>query len=350
MIGVALVSFVAILASSIRASAMAGLEDSLSADLVVRSGQFGMNIPFSPRVARELAKAPEVGVASPLRSNEFRVGGATRAVAAIDPQTVSEVLDLGVTEGNIEHLRSGGVAISDKVAEERDLQVGDRLDLWYASAGHSIAGVDAIFENGAAVDTDYLISIDVYELSFTQQQDVMVFVKGEPGVPADSLRAVVDDAIEGFPSLEVMNPVEMRAAEAQQIDQLLGMVSALLGLAIIVAVIGIGNTLSLSVLERTRELGLLRAVGMSRRQMRSLVRWEALIIALFGAVLGLTVGILFGWAVVTALKAEGIDLLSIPYMNLAIYFVAAGFAGVLAARGPGRRAARLDVLRAVAAE
>jgi putative ABC transport system permease protein len=350
MIGVALVSFVAIFASSIRTSAMAGLQDSLKADFIVSSGQLGMNVPFSPRVAEDLSKSKEISVASPVRSNEFQIEGNTRPVMAIDPRTVNEVLDLGVIEGNIEHLLSGGVAISDKVADEEGLQVGDRLDLEYASAGHSISSVDAVFENGSALGSDYLISTDVYEISFTQQQDVMVYVKGAPGVPPSEVRDAVDTTTDGFPSLDVMDQAEMRDAQSKQIDQLLGMVSALLGLAIIVAVIGIGNTLSLSVLERTRELGLLRAVGMSRRQMRSLVRWEALIVALFGALLGLAVGIFFGWSVVTALKAEGIDHLSIPVVHLMVYLVAAGLAGVLAARGPGRRAAKLDVLRAIASE
>jgi putative ABC transport system permease protein len=350
MIGVALVSFVAIFASSIRQSAMAGLDDSLKADYIVSNQQMGMNVPFSPKVALELAKAPEIEVASPLRSNEVQIEGALKTVGGVDAQTVSQVLDLGVTAGRIEELRGGGIAISEKVAEERDLQIGDRLDLWYASTGHSIAGIDAIYDNGAAVGVDYLIGVDVYEMNFTQPQDVSVFVKGAPGVPLADVEGAVEGTIAGFPSLHVMDQAEMRAAQAQQIDQLLGMISALLGLAIIVAIIGIGNTLSLSVLERTRELGLLRAVGMSRTQVRSLVRWEALIIALFGAVLGLAVGVLFGWAVVTALSAEGIDHLSFPFLNLAIYLAAAGLAGVLAARGPARRASKLDILRAIASE
>jgi len=149
---------------------------------------------------------------------------------------------------------------------------------------------------------------------------------------------------------ELQNQAEFRQAQEAQINQIVNLVYALLGLAVIVALIGIANTLALSIHERTRELGLLRAVGMTRRQLRSSVRWESVIIALFGTALGLAVGIMFGWAVVRALRDQGITQFAIPPVQIVVIVVVAALAGVAAAHFPARRAAKLDVLRAVSSE
>jgi putative ABC transport system permease protein len=151
----------------------------------------------------------------------------------------------------------------------------------------------------------------------------------------------------GYPNAEVQDLTEFKAAQAAQINQLLGLIYVLLALSVLIAVIGIANTLALSVVERTRELGLLRAVGMTRTQLRAAVRWEAVLIALFGALLGLGVSVFFGWAVVTALESEGFSELRIPVGSLLVIMVLAGIFGVVAALAPARRAARLNVLRAI---
>jgi putative ABC transport system permease protein len=134
------------------------------------------------------------------------------------------------------------------------------------------------------------------------------------------------------------------------IDQLLGLIYAMLALAILIALLGIANTLALSIIERTRELGMMRAVGMTRSQLRSMIRWESVIIAIQGTVLGLVVGVLFGWALVTALSDEGFETFRLPVLTLVVIVVLAALAGVLAAVWPARRAAKLDVLRAVVTE
>jgi len=143
---------------------------------------------------------------------------------------------------------------------------------------------------------------------------------------------------------------QFRKSQANQINQVLGLVTALLALAIIIALFGIVNTLALSIFERTREIGLLRAVGLSRRQTRAMIRWEAVMIAVFGALLGTAVGVFFGWAMVKALKDQGLTSLSFPIGQLVTYVVIAGVFGVIAAVLPARRAARLDVLRAITTE
>jgi putative ABC transport system permease protein len=161
-------------------------------------------------------------------------------------------------------------------------------------------------------------------------------------------RAVaVKQVAQAYPGVKVLDRAEFKAEQTKPFDQLLTLVYALLGLAILIALLGIANTLALSIVERTRELGLLRAVGMTRSQLRATIRWESVIIALQGTVLGLLIGLFFGWALVTALSDEGISVFRIPYASLAVVVVLAAVAGVAAAILPSRRAAKLEVLRAV---
>jgi putative ABC transport system permease protein len=183
-----------------------------------------------------------------------------------------------------------------------------------------------------------------------QQQDSSVFVEGADGYTPAQVRAELDRVMQEFPTAKVMDKGELQAEQARQIDQIMGLMTALLMLAVIIGLVGIANTLSLSILERTRELGLLRAVGMTRRQARSMIRWEAAVIALIGAVLGVAIGLVFGWAVVTALQDSGITVFAVPGVQLAVTVALAGLAGVIAALPPARRAAKLDLLKAVVAE
>jgi putative ABC transport system permease protein len=153
-----------------------------------------------------------------------------------------------------------------------------------------------------------------------------------------------------FPGAKVLDQNEYKAEQLAFVDQMLGLVYAMLALAILIALLGIGNTLALSIFERTRELGVLRAVGMTRRQLRTTIRWESVIIAVQGAILGLVIGVFFGWALVAALAEEGLTRFAIPVATLGWVVVLAALAGVAAAVLPARRASRLDVLRAVVSE
>jgi putative ABC transport system permease protein len=177
-----------------------------------------------------------------------------------------------------------------------------------------------------------------------------VLVKLAEGVSAEEGRRVLEGATESFPNVQVQDQAQLRADQEEQVNTLPGMVTALLGLAILIALLGIVNTLALSVLERTRELGLLRAVGMGRRQVRRMIRWESVIISLIGGVLGLVIGLFFGWALVKALADEGVTAFTVPGNQIVLFLVLAGLAGVIAAILPARRAAKLDVLRAIAFE
>ncbi|MEX0790677.1 MAG: FtsX-like permease family protein, partial [Actinomycetota bacterium] len=236
------------------------------------------------------------------------------------------------------------------LAEELGLEVGDSLTMEFASAGDQDLEVAGLFDNKSLVQADYLLAIPTYEQYFPEKVDLQVFVKVQDGVRAPDAREAIDGVLAAYPSLELQDQSETKESQAEQVNQLLGMVSAMLGLALVIALFGITNTLALSVFERTRELGLLRAVGMSRRQTRRMIRWEAVIISIIGAVLGLAIGMFFGWALVKSLETEGISELTIPYGQLLAYVGAAALAGVLAAMPPARRAARLNVLEAISTE
>jgi putative ABC transport system permease protein len=197
---------------------------------------------------------------------------------------------------------------------------------------------------------DYAINRELYDELYTENLDDFVLVKLREGADPATAQSEIEDAVAPFRNIEVLDQTGFREKQAGFLDQLLGLVTVLLFFAIMIAWFGIVNTLSLSIHERTRELGLLRAVGLSRKQVKRMIRIEAAIIALFGAVLGLVIGIVFGWALQQALEPEGVSELVIPGGSLVIYLIFAGVAGVLAAIGPARRASKLDVLQSIAYE
>jgi len=198
--------------------------------------------------------------------------------------------------------------------------------------------------------SDYFMSLDGSDKRFSQIADSQVYIALDHGASIKEVRPKVEAVAKQFPGAKVNDVSGLKAQFEKQIDQILGLVFALLFLAIFIALLGIMNTLLLSIVERTREIGLLRAVGMSRKQVRTSVRWESIIVAVFGALLGLVLGVFFGWAMVTALHDQGFTQLSFPAIQLVIVVVLAGLAGVLAAAYPARRAAHFDVLDAISTE
>jgi putative ABC transport system permease protein len=219
----------------------------------------------------------------------------------------------------------------------------------FAKTGIKTLTITGIFDQNYVLG-NFLISTQTFDRNFTDHLDYFVLAKLADGVTPQQGDAAVKSISKEFPNVRIQDQTQFRENQSKQIDQLLVLFTALLGLAILIALVGIVNTLALSIFERTREIGLLRAVGMSRRQIRSMIRWEAVIIAVFGALLGTLVGFLFGWALVRALHDQGVTTLAVPGGRLVIDVVLAGIAGVLAAVLPARRAARLDVLDAIRTE
>ena len=346
MVGLALVSMVSILSASLKASFTAALEETLRADLTVTTSSFQ---PFSPEVAERIRALPEVAAVAEFRQGLFRFRGEALLVTAVDPSTIERVAALDLREGSVASLAQGRVLVSADAARERGISLGDRLTLTFPGTGPEPLVVGGLHGEDRLVG-DWVVSLATYERLYPEQLDTFVLLKGAEGVSPRALQAAVERAVADFPSLDVQDQAAFREKQAGFVDQLLNLVTVLLLLAVVIALVGIANTLGLSILERTREIGLLRAIGMTRRQLRSAVRWEAVIIAVFGALLGLVVGLGFGVALQRALAGEGLGELAIPAGRLVVSVVLAGLAGVVAAVGPARRAARLDVLRAIAYE
>jgi putative ABC transport system permease protein len=348
MIGLGLVSFVAIFAASLKASADNALAQILRADYAVFPSSFSSQ-GFSLDVAQQLRKERAFSGVAEFREGVVGVNGAAQQVVGVDATQLAAVENVTMVQGSLSDLRDGTLLVYRTSAEGNHWHVGQTVTIEFARTGKQQLRIAGIFSDNRGL-ANYVISLGTYDANFTQHLDGVILLKNAPGVSTAQARAAADRVGKAFPNVKIEDQAQLRQTEAQQVDQLLGLVSSLLGLAILIALFGIINTLALSIYERTHEIGLLRAVGMARRQVRSMVRWEAVIIAVFGALLGTVVGAFFGWAMVQALKDQGIDHLSIPGGQLIVYIVLAGILGVLAAIGPARRAAKLDVLRAITTE
>lgn len=348
MIGVGLVGFITIFAASAKVSIEDTIDDAFLGDIVVDSGTEGFG-GLSPELAAELNELPEVHAVSGVRFGFAEVNDSPDTLYGIDADTVNEIVDVGVVAGNIADLGPDRIAVFEDKAADEGWTLGDEVDIRFADTGPQRFEIAVIYSESDLAG-NYFIGYEAYEENFSDVFDFQVYIVADPSFPPDQARQAVETVAAKYASAEVQDLTEYKAARAGEINQLLGLVYAMLGLSIIIALVGIANTLALSIVERTHELGLLRAVGLTRRQLRSAIRWESVIIALLGAALGLTVGVFFGWAVVKALADDGFNRLVIPPLQLVVVAVIAGIVGVLAAIGPARRAGRLNVLDAIAAE
>ena len=347
MVGLGLVVMVTVLAASLKASAARALDENLRSDFILTSSNFS---PMSPKLAESLATEPALGAVSGLRQGQIRLGRQTDFISGVDPATIGEVANVPLRAGTLASLaQEGTVLVWSGTADLRDLVVGDTVRITFARTGTQALIVGGIYTDNTLLGS-YAVSLDAYERNFVEQLDAVVFADVAPGTTTADARARVGDVLESFPNIEVRNQAEFRQEQARAIDQVLFFVVVLLALSILIAVFGIMNTLGLSIYERVRELGLLRAVGMSRRQVKRMVRVEAVIIAVIGALLGLVVGLLLGWALQRAMVSLGVKELAIPLFLLSLFVVLAALVGVLASLWPAHRAAKLDVLEAVAYE
>ena len=348
MIGVGLVAFITILAASTKTSVNATIDKAFTGDFTIDGGTSGVG-GIDPGLAARVNELPEVEVASGTRLGFAEVDGSATTVYGVDPATGFDIVDVEPLQGDPGDLDETSIAIFEDVADDKGLTVGSRVPVVFKDTGPQELTVAMIYGENQPVG-DYLLGLAAYEANFADQFDTFVFIDKVDSVSAAAALAAIERVTAEFPGADVKDRAGFKEDQTAEVDLLLGLVYALLALAIVIALLGISNTLALSILERTRELGLLRSIGMTRTQLRSTVRWESVIIALQGTVLGLVIGIFFGWALVEALADEGINRLDIPVANLAVIVVLAGVAGVLAAIVPARRAARLDILRAIVTE
>jgi putative ABC transport system permease protein len=348
MIGLGLVGFVAVFAASIKTSTADVLQSSVKADYIITPSSFAQN-GFSPDLASSMQSNPAFSTVSAVRQGFAGLDNSTVQLEAIDPSTITKTFNIDILSGSLSDLDQNGLLVDKTTAKAKSWKAGQAVHVKFTKTGSVPFHVAGIYDTNPLLGS-YVISIPAYEQNFVTQLDAVVLATTAPGTTPAQAKAAVNQITKAYPSVKVQDQAQYRDSQASQVNALLGLVTALLLLAILIALFGIVNTLALSIFERTREIGLMRAIGMSRSQVRAMIRWEAVIIAVFGAVLGLAIGVFFGWAMVQALKDQGISSLSIPGGQLVIYVVLAGLAGVVAAIWPARRAAKLNVLEAITTE
>jgi putative ABC transport system permease protein len=353
MIGMALVTFVTILAAGIKDSVASSVDKGLTGAFVVQNTDGQSPIPAA--TAGALAKVPGIGTVVETRFAAAKVRGVkgNANVTGVDPRTLPSIYRVEWKKGSDATLRTlgpTGAVVSDKWAKDHDVKVGQTLTVLTPKSTTVRLTVRGTYKDDAQLLTDVTVTNQVIVRDFGAK-DVQVALAGvKPGQSVDVVKKRAEAALKDrFPSVEVLTKKEFTDDVAGQVNKLLSLFYVLLGLAVIVSLFGIVNTLALSIYERTRELGMVRAIGMSRRQVRTMVRYESVITALIGAVLGLVLGVVFAIAMTPPLADQGLKI-SIPVGTLIVLLILAALAGVLAAIGPARRASRLDVLEALAYE
>jgi putative ABC transport system permease protein len=343
MIGLSLACTMAIVGASAKASVDQTIEENFVGDYVV-SSLFGQ--PFSPQIARDMA---EVDGVEHVWAQRFAITGSgtdSQGVGALDPAAFEQGIDLDMVAGDASDLRDGTVILDEEYAGEESLSVGDTYDVRLADGPRELEVVGIYAENPILLFPAITTPRTLIEAGYRDADNFLIIDTDGSAAVQDELEGIVDE----LPIVTVKDQQEFAEEQRAPIDQLVLMIFALLGLALLIAVLGIVNTLALSIIERTREVGLLRAIGVSRAQLRRMVTLESVVIAVLGAVLGVVMGIGFGVALMHALREEGLEVIDVPVGQLVMFLLVSLVIGVLAALLPARRAARLDVLRAISTE
>jgi putative ABC transport system permease protein len=344
MVGLALVSAMAVFGASLSSSTTSSVDQAVSADLIVTGPSGG----FSSSVVAAVAHVPGVRFATTVYQGQFEVRGSLSTLVGVSTDHLADTVILKLRAGSAQTALAGGqILIDATTAKSTHLAVGSTLPVKFALTGESTIRVGGIFAPNALIG-HYLVGAPFLLSHFTNPLPIGVLLKtdGRAGI-FNSVNAATNP----YPNVGVQTRAQFEHSQVAKVNQLLGLVYALLALAVIIALIGIVNTLLLSVFERTHEIGLLRAVGMKRRQIRAMIRSEAVILSLFGAIVGVVVGTALGTALVSSLirsQSQALTDIAIPFTSLLVFLVIAAFLGLGAAGWPARRAANLDVLAAIA--
>ncbi|WP_138735208.1 ABC transporter permease [Modestobacter excelsi] len=344
MVGLALVSGFSIIGASTNASVDGALDQSLGADYVVSTA---VAAPFSADIAEQIRRIDGVDSVTQQRLGQAQLAGVQTSVSAVDATTLDSALALDYLAGSTAGLRGNGLVVDEDTAAGRGWSVGDRVEALLANGQRVGLTVGGIYTTNATLGSA-VISLDTFTAAGGEALDRFVYVDLAPDVDAAAVRSSLEATLEAYPVVTLKDQTQFADEQKGQVDQMLMIINALLGLSVIIAVLGIVNTLALSVIERTREIGLLRAIGMDRRQLRQMVRLESVAISVYGAVFGLLLGIVFGTGLVQALADQGITQQVIPAGRMVLFLAVGALIGVLAAVWPARRAAKLKVLDAIA--
>ena len=351
MVGLALVTFVSVVGTGLLDTTEKGVERQVAAGYVVTSTN-GSD-PLPPAAGRELASSPEAGTVSGVRQDSALVEGSRQDVSGVDPATIGSVYSFDWAQGSeaaLATLDGDGAIVERSFAEDHDLAIGSPLAIVSASGDELRRTVTGVYDPPrlSSLLGTALVSQDAFDAAFPRPKDVAVFVAGL-GTPSAEGAAALESSLSAFPDADVKTVGEFTEAYAADLSTILSLLYVLLALSVVISVFGMVNTMVLAVHERTREIGMLRAVGMTRRQARRMVRGESVITALIGAALGLPLGIAMSALVASSLSEWGVEV-TLPAGALAAFALAAVAVGVLAAVVPARRASRLDPLQAIAYE
>ena len=347
MIGLALVTTMSILGSSAKDSVDKSIEENFYGDLVVSNV---IGVPFSPSIADRIERTDGVAEVSRLRYANASFDGGGQGVMGIEPRSLAEVANVPMVEGSMTDLRAGTVLIAESRADEDGLAVGDDVEMTFPTGKRSLEVVGVYETENAVLFYPFTTTLGTLTDAGFAAADNYLLISTDDGADVATVQRTLEEQTAELPTVTVKDQAGFADEQRAPIDQMLLLIYALLGLALVIAVLGIVNTLALSVIERTREVGLLRAIGLARSQLRRMIRLEAIVIAVLGAVLGVGMGLVFGLALMTSLADDGLEVVTVPTLQLVGYVLAAGVVGVLAAVFPARRAARLDVLRAIGTE
>jgi putative ABC transport system permease protein len=345
LIGVALVTAVAALAASIRTQIDGVFTEQFKGDYAISTTARGFG-GLSPSLADEINLLPEVERATGIGLLTVKIEDRGQYLTTINPATAEGVFDLGLTSGTYADLTADTIFVSEQYAENNDSKLGDTIAVTLADAQVKSLTIAGIYEFDE-IAGKYTVSRDIIKDSTVINFDLGVYIKTKSGVSEESARAVLQAAVDKYGQGTLLSKREYIDSQSGQINQLLGLIYGLLFLSVIIAVVGIIITLLLSVFERQREIGLLRAVGMTKSQVRTTVRWESVITSLLGAVVGIVLGVGLGWVIVYALRDQGLSSFSVPISSTVSILIMAFVIGVLAAVYPAWRATRVNLLTAI---
>ncbi len=339
MIGVALVSLLTIFAGSIKSSGDGAFRKDFHGNVIIDSGAIDSASGFSSTLTSDLKARAGVRTVTEQRNAAVNIDGEPNILNAYDVSTLGTLFDLGHITGALSDLGANGIAVKAQTGPNA-VKLGDTRAVTFPTGTVNFK-VLATYDGSVDFLGSQFVDLAAFASHLPITIDARIYIN------ADNIR-VIDAAAAKYPTAKVLTTDAFITQQNGNIDTILTLMYTLLGLAVLIALLGIANTLALSIHERKRELGLLRAVGMSSAQVRASVRWESAIIALFGTFLGLFVGTFLGWALVRAMAKHGVDQLSIPIAPLVGVMVIAIVSGVAAAILPARRAARIDILKAIA--
>jgi putative ABC transport system permease protein len=342
MIGISLVSAMAVFGASVSKSATASVDEAIKADLIITGTSNGPG-SFSRALAEEVSALPGVTASLIGYGGQFEVRQSVEDLKGVSTQGLSETVIVRMTAGSLRAVAAGDLLIDSTTAKSDHLSVGSTVPVKFALTGSSSMRIGGIYKPNALIGS-YVVGEAFYLSHYREPLPGAVLLKTDGSA---SVVKAVEHLLAPYPGVQVQTRAQFENAQISSVNQLLGLIYALLALAVLVALIGIVNTLMLSVFERTHEIGLLRAVGMKRRQVRAMIRSESVILSVFGAIIGILIGTGMGVALVSTLKLTDT---AVPGSSLVVFLLLSAVLGLVAASWPARRAARLDVLAAIAVE